>query len=527
MIEIDGIRLPPRPDEIADDFEMELDKEFQHMRESQKPQPTEEPSESESDPQPTPSRCDTSAPFTGALLQKQHKNLEARLRPFWSSALSSRTVQISIFAVSTTPGGIHSKRDALKDGPLYTEHVVTGPDGSFANPFKIPWQDLSRHPIARHRPSDGSDVEHELLVSAKLLPEPAPTPAYLFHTDVPKNISLVVPITSSPIRVITDIDDTVKLSNIRSGARAVFRNVFVKDLEETTIPEMGTWYQSMRERGVHFHYVSNSPFELLPVIKEFLQISDLPQGSIALKSYNGRSFFSALLSDPATRKRANVVDVLDGFPDSKFILIGDSGEQDLELYASIAVERPQQILAVFIRDVHDAELADATGSLVSLMPMKASGPVKKTSLPAQPLATRPHPLRSMSDPDVLKELGPYDTKPGPSVKRKPTSKLTLPLQSFSSFDIPANSISKTKPRMSVDSISSAGSSSSSLSLRNLRRATGQTTPVMTEAEKKRFELQNRVNKAKLMMGPNVVLRVFKVPEECIETERLLGPLKER
>lgn len=527
MIEIDGIRLPPRPDEIADDFEMELDKEFQHMRESQKPQPTEEPSESESDPQPTPSRCDTSAPFTGALLQKQHKNLEARLRPFWSSALSFRTVQISIFAVSTTPGGIHSKRDALKDGPLYTEHVVTGPDGSFAIPFKIPWQDLSRHPIARHRPSDGSDVEHELLVSAKLLPEPAPTPAYLFHTDVPKNISLVVPITSSPIRVITDIDDTVKLSNIRSGARAVFRNVFVKDLEETTIPEMGTWYQSMRERGVHFHYVSNSPFELLPVIKEFLQISDLPQGSIALKSYNGRSFFSALLSDPATRKRANVVDVLDGFPDSKFILIGDSGEQDLELYASIAVERPQQILAVFIRDVHDAELADATGSLVSLMPMKASGPVKKTSLPAQPLATRPHPLRSMSDPDVLKELGPYDTKPGPSVKRKPTSKLTLPLQSFSSFDIPANSISKTKPRMSVDSISSAGSSSSSLSLRNLRRATGQTTPVMTEAEKKRFELQNRVNKAKLMMGPNVVLRVFKVPEECIETERLLGPLKER
>jgi hypothetical protein len=255
MIEIDGIRLPPRPDEIADDFEMELDKEFQHMRESQKPQLTEEPNESESDLQPIPSRCDTSAPFAGALLQKQHKNLEARLRPFWSSALSSRTVQISIFAVSTTPGGIHSKRDALKDGPLYTEHVVTGPDGSFANPFKIPWQDLSRHPIARHRPSDGSDVEHELLVSAKLLPEPAPTPAYLFHTDVPKNISLVVPITSSPIRVITDIDDTVKLSNIRSGARAVFRNVFVKDLEETTIPEMGTWYQSMRERGVHFHYV--------------------------------------------------------------------------------------------------------------------------------------------------------------------------------------------------------------------------------------------------------------------------------
>lgn len=525
MIEIDGIRLPPRPDEIADDFEMELDKEFEHMRDPQKPQLTEEPYGSESDPQPTPSYCDASAPFASALLHKQHKNLEARLRPFWSSALSSRTVQISIFAVSTAPDSIHSKRDALKDGPLYTEHVVTGPDGAFATPFKIPWQDLSRHPIARHRPSDGSDVEHELLVSAKLLPEPAPTPAYLFHTDVPKNISLVVPITFSSIHVITDIDDTIKLSNITSGARAVFRNVFVKDLEETTIPEMGTWYKSMWERGVRFHYVSNSPFELLPVIKEFLQISDLPHGSIALKSYSGRSFFNALLSDPATRKRANVVDVLDGFPDSKFILIGDSGEQDLELYASIAMERPQQILAVFIRDVHDAGLADATGSLASLMSTRAPEPVKKTSLPAQPLATRPHPLRSMSDPDALKQLGPYAAKPKPSVKR-PASKFTLPPQSFSSFDIPANSDSKTKTRMSVDSISSIGSSSSSLSLRNFRRATGQTTPSMTEAEKKRFELQNRVNKAKLMMGSDVVLRVFKLPEECIETERLLVPLKD-
>lgn len=223
-----------------------------------------------------------------------------------------------------------------------------------------------------------------------------------------------------------------------------------------------------------------------------------------------------------------MVDVLDGFPDSKFILIGDSGEQDLELYASIAMERPQQILAVFIRDVHDAGLADATGSSTSIIPTNASGPVtKKTSLPAQPLVTRPHPLRSMSDPDTLKESGPYSPKPGPSVKRRPTSKFSLPPQSFSSFDVPANTNFKTKTRMSVDSISSTGSSSSSLSLRNFRRATGQTMPPMTEAEKKRFELQGRVNKARLMMGPDVVLRVFKLPEECIETERLLESLKDR
>ena len=98
---------------------------------------------------------------------------------------------------------------------------------------------------------------------------------------------------------------------------------------------------------------SNGPFEILPIVNEFIRISGLPlgmwvlsdsrheeecvhasiQGSIKLKSYAGRSIFNGLLSAPATRKRAGVQDIIDSFPDSRFFLIGDSGEQDLELYS--------------------------------------------------------------------------------------------------------------------------------------------------------------------------------------------------
>lgn len=74
--------------------------------------------------------------------------------------------------------------------------------------------------------------------------------------------------------------------------------------------------------------------------QELLFLSDLKYelikfiaGSIKLKSYAGRSLFSGLLSDPAARKYAGVLDILDSFPDSQFFLIGDTGEQDLELYA--------------------------------------------------------------------------------------------------------------------------------------------------------------------------------------------------
>jgi len=96
---------------------------------------------------------------------------------------------------------------------------------------------------------------------------------------------------------------------------------------------------------------SNGPFSLLSILNEFFQISHLPpgnhllhsffsqkltcfgSGSLKLRSYSGRLLLEALVSPPATRKRGGVMEVLESFPDSKFILIGDTGEEDMELYA--------------------------------------------------------------------------------------------------------------------------------------------------------------------------------------------------
>jgi hypothetical protein len=47
---------------------------------------------------------------------------------------------------------------------------------------------------------------------------------------------------------------------------------------------------------------------------------------------------------------------------------------------------------------------------------------------------------------------------------------------------------------------------------------------MTEVEKKRYELQMRVNRARTQMPSHIMLRVFREPSECVEIEELLEGL---
>lgn len=61
--------------------------------------------------------------------------------------------------------------------------------------------------------------------------------------------------------------------------------------------------------------------------------------------------FGGLWESAGDRKRGGVEEILKTFPDSRFLLVGDSGEQDVELYAALAHQYPKQVLAIYIRDV--------------------------------------------------------------------------------------------------------------------------------------------------------------------------------
>lgn len=300
------IKLPPRPTEITEDYEVKaLEAQFRRANpglEGEMPVPSRSSSideDSVSVSTATTSESDflpSSSSSSSDVLRKLHANLEARLQPFWSSVLPSRTVRLHLFASPHQPPPTRNDPNAeeIDHGPIASQEVTTASDGSFQARFKINWEDLCHHPSALHIAFGDKYEEHDLRVVSELPPPPLPPPSPSASYDSepqsyyatyqsrnkrtraeqpPVNGSpytitnaltaspptlpstIRISITHSPIRVISDIDDTIKLSNILSGARVVFNNVFVKELKDNIIPGMGEWYTAMWSRGIRFHYV--------------------------------------------------------------------------------------------------------------------------------------------------------------------------------------------------------------------------------------------------------------------------------
>ncbi|MCB1307410.1 MAG: App1 family protein, partial [Leptospiraceae bacterium] len=126
---------------------------------------------------------------------------------------------------------------------------------------------------------------------------------------------------------------------------------FLREFE--AVPGMAAVYREWQRRGYAFHYVSGSPWQLYPPLLEFMQAAGFPVGSFHLRMFRlkGHSVLDFIRSDGLEYKSPAITDLLQTYPDRRFILVGDSGEQDPEVYARIAHQFPDQVKAIFIRDV--------------------------------------------------------------------------------------------------------------------------------------------------------------------------------
>jgi len=184
-----------------------------------------------------------------------------------------------------------------------------------------------------------------------LVPEPEP------DESVPETVATgrIQLVEETGRSVISDIDDTVKVSNV-ADRRELLRNTLLREF--VAVPGMPEVFSRWEAAGIAFHYASASPWQLSNCLCSFLNAAGLPAGSMHLKLFRLKD--STPLGRLTARKRSKrraIEQIMSDFPGRRFTLVGDSGERDPEVYAAVSRRRPEQVAGVLIRRVPDRAAA--------------------------------------------------------------------------------------------------------------------------------------------------------------------------
>lgn len=166
---------------------------------------------------------------------------------------------------------------------------------------------------------------------------------------------VMVPSEDAEYGVISDIDDTVVETGVTKRL-AMARTVFLGNAR-TRLPFKGVaaFYQALVE-GVQaggpnpIFFVSGSPWNLYDLLIEFMELQGIPRGPLLLKDF-GLGPGKLLKTDTREHKLGCIRPILDLYPKLPFLLIGDSGERDPEIYREVVREYPGRIRAIYIRQI--------------------------------------------------------------------------------------------------------------------------------------------------------------------------------
>ena len=152
--------------------------------------------------------------------------------------------------------------------------------------------------------------------------------------------------------VISDLDDTVIRTDVHSIVRMV--SAIAVGNAHTRLPFHGVaaFYNALHAGRIGkpvnpIFYVSSSPWNLYDLLDEFLSIRGIPAGPLILRDWG----LGVNPSRNAPHKLEAIAHILDTYPDLPFILIGDSGQEDPEIYRETIARYPGRIRAAYIRNV--------------------------------------------------------------------------------------------------------------------------------------------------------------------------------
>jgi len=167
---------------------------------------------------------------------------------------------------------------------------------------------------------------------------------------------VLIPSDNADYGVASDIDDTILHTGVVSTLkwRVLYNTIFKSAKMRLPLEGAADFYHLLHrgksgENANPIFYVSHSPWNLYRYLELFLKQNNFPKGPILLRSF--KDILKRKAPNEKPQKQKEILDLLNMYPDLPFILIGDSGEHDLDVYIEIANQFPGRIKAIYLRSV--------------------------------------------------------------------------------------------------------------------------------------------------------------------------------
>lgn len=161
--------------------------------------------------------------------------------------------------------------------------------------------------------------------------------------------------------IVSDIDDTILSTWLPRPMLAAWNSFVLTEQARQAVPGMARWYQQLlaEHPGAPVIFVSTGAFNTYPMIRRFQQRHGIPPGAMLLTDWGPTN--TGWFRSGADHKRAALRELARDLPNIRWLLVGDDGQHDPELYAEFAALQPAHVLARAIRELAPGEAVLAHG----------------------------------------------------------------------------------------------------------------------------------------------------------------------
>ncbi len=161
--------------------------------------------------------------------------------------------------------------------------------------------------------------------------------------------------------IVSDVDDTIMVTALPRPLLAAWNTFVLDEHARRPVSGMPVLYDRVRRQhtGSPFFYLSTGAWNVAPTLRRFLGRNLYPDGPLLLTDWgptHDRFFRSGV-----EHKRSQLQRLAEEFPGVRWLLFGDDGQHDEEIYSEFAREHPQSVAAVAIRQLTASEAVLAGG----------------------------------------------------------------------------------------------------------------------------------------------------------------------